>query len=195
MVKDVWTCSLYLMWRVCTRTIREENCIVNQQNISGKNFGFHSFTDSERVVCDHIYIFAHHHHHHQCHQQLNDHIYIFAHYHHHDQCHQQLCDHIYIFAHYHHRHQCHQQLLKDDWLFNFLEGRRVKIKSVSTLLHDLISGSGFTTDKRGRIIVVCFLIFRFLDSRLGRQKILHWVVAGTYWIQSAFNFFMKTILM
>jgi hypothetical protein len=70
MVKDVWTCSLYLMWRVCTRTIREENCIVNKQNISGKNFGFHSFTDSERVVCDHIYIFAHHYH--QCHQQLCD---------------------------------------------------------------------------------------------------------------------------
>jgi hypothetical protein len=60
----------------------------------------------------------------------------------------------------------------DDWLFNFLERGRVKIKEVSTLLLDLVSGSGFTTDKRGSIIVLCILIFMFLDSRWGRQKIL-----------------------
>jgi hypothetical protein len=53
-----------------------------------------------------------------------------------------------------------------------LEEGRVKIKAIYTLLCDLISGSGFTTDKRGRIIVLSILIFVFFDSRRGRQKIL-----------------------
>ena len=41
------------------RAIRVENCIVNEQNISGKN----SFMDTERMLCDHIYIFVYHYHH------------------------------------------------------------------------------------------------------------------------------------
>jgi len=58
-----------------------------------------------------------------------------------------------------------------EFLISLMVGR-VKIKEVSTLLHDLISGSGFTADKRGRIIVLCILICMFLDSRWGRQKIV-----------------------
>jgi hypothetical protein len=61
-----------------------------------------------------------------------------------------------------------------------LERGKVKIKEVSTLLHDLITGSGFTFDKRRRVIVLCFLVFMFLGSRWGRQKILNGMVAGTY---------------
>jgi hypothetical protein len=47
--------------------------------MSGKNFGFLPYMDIERVVCDHIYIFAyhhrrrrrrHHHHHHHHHHLM-----------------------------------------------------------------------------------------------------------------------------
>jgi hypothetical protein len=47
--------------------------------------------------------------------------------------------------------------------------------------------------KGGRIIVLYILIFRFFN-RWGRQKILDWMVTGTSWLQSAFNFFMNIIL-
>jgi len=40
-------------------------------------------------------------------------------------------------------------------------------------------GSGFTTDKRGSIIVLYILIFMFMDSRWGRQKILDCMATGT----------------
>jgi len=39
------------------RTTGERNFILNEHNISGKNFRFISFADNERVVCELIYIF------------------------------------------------------------------------------------------------------------------------------------------
>jgi len=47
----------------------------------------------------------------------------------------------------------------------------------------------------GKIIVLYFLIFKFLDSKLEDKKILHGMIASISWSQSALNFFLNRILM
>jgi hypothetical protein len=46
---------------------------------------------------------------------------------------------------------------------------------------------------KGKIIVLYFLIFIFLDSKL-QDKILHQMVAHIPWLQPALNFFLNRIL-
>lgn len=41
-----------------TKTLGEWNFIVNDQNVSGKNFRFLSLVDSKKVVCPHVNIFT-----------------------------------------------------------------------------------------------------------------------------------------
>ena len=44
----------------------------------------------------------------------------------------------------------------------------------------------------GRIIVLCILIFKVLDSK-GRHKILHRMIASFVWLQSGLNFLLNRI--
>jgi len=46
---------------------------------------------------------------------------------------------------------------------------------------------------KSKISVLCILILKFLDSKLG-QKFLHCTITSIPWIQSALNFFLKRIL-
>jgi hypothetical protein len=56
---------------------------------------------------------------------------------------------------------------------------------------DQVSQPRKTTNK---IIILCILIFTFLDSKREDKKILHWMTVSISWLQFALNFFMNGIL-